>query len=404
VRDYELEIQHRDGHTTPVTYNASVYCDETGKVAGVFAAARDITEHKQAEEALRKSEEQYRSLVIATSQIVWQTDANGQVVEDIPTWREYTGQSLEECMGQGWINAVHPEDQERVAEVWASAVEKKANYAIEYRVRNCFGEYGDFSVRGVPIIDKDGFISSWVGTCTDITEKKKYENQLIQAEKHAIIGRMVGSVTHEINNPLQTIKNCLYLLQQDLQPDSICQEPLDMAHSETQRLSNIVGQLRQLYRPQTTQTVTKHRLSGIISEVKSLIAHHLTNLHVEYRLSPEIKDYSINCVREQLIEVFLNICTNAIEAMQPGGGTLSLNTVFSSDKGQVGVVISDTGPGIAPEILPHIFEPFITTKESGLGLGLSITYGIVQKHGGQITVESQLGQGTSFTIWLPIVS
>jgi signal transduction histidine kinase len=94
---------------------------------------------------------------------------------------------------------------------------------------------------------------------------------------------------------------------------------------------------------------------------------------------------------------------NAIEAMQPIGGTLSVNMIYSAEKDQVGVVISDSGPGIKPEILPHLFEPFTTTKEFGLGLGLSICYGIIQKHSGQITVESQPGQGTNFTIWLPIV-
>ena len=104
-----------------------------------------------------------------------------------------------------------------------------------------------------------------------------------------------------------------------------------------------------------------------------------------------------------MIEVFLNICMNAIEAMQPAGGILSVNMIHASDKHQVGIVISDSGLGIKPEILPRIFEPFITTKESGLGLGLSICYGIIQKHGGQIIAESQPGQGTSFTIWLSLV-
>jgi PAS domain S-box-containing protein len=403
VRDYELEIQHQDGHITPVTYNASVYRDETGQVAGVFAAARDITEHKRAEEALRKSEQQYRSLVIATSQIVWETNASGEVVVDVPMWRKYTGQTLEECMGMGWLDAVHPADMERVAKIWAYALKTKTNYETECRIRNRSNEYGDFSVRAVPIIDKDGNITSWVGTSTDITEKKSYESQLIQAEKHAVIGRMVGSVTHEINNPLQTIKNCLYLIQQDLAPDSQSKEPLDMALSETQRLSNIVGQLRQLYRPQASQAMHTHSLEGIINEVQSLLLHQLSNAHVEWKSTAAVRDYPVSCVREQILEVFLNICMNAIEAMQPTGGTLLVNMVHSSEKGQVGIVISDTGPGIKPEIQAHIFEPFITTKEYGLGLGLSICYNIVQKHGGRITVESQHGAGTNFTVWLPIV-
>ena len=241
--------------------------DQDGKITNFISIRQDITEHKQAEDALRKSEQQYRSLVIATAQIVWQTNAAGEVVEDSLSWRSFTGQSMEEFLGWGWINALHPDDRERVAEIWSRAVEKKANYDVEYRIRNRHGEYNHFAVRGVPVKDNDGNISSWIGTCTDITEKKNYENQLIQAEKHAAIGRMVGSVTHEINNPLQTIKNCLYLIQQDIGSDSISKEPLEMALSETQRLSNIVGQLRQLYRPQDVQTMRAQDLLGIIEEV-----------------------------------------------------------------------------------------------------------------------------------------
>jgi signal transduction histidine kinase len=252
-------------------------------------------------------------------------------------------------------------------------------------------------------MDMEGNVTDWIGTCTDITEKKNYENQLIQAEKHAAIGRMVGSVTHEINNPLQTIKNCLYLIQQETETVSLNTEPLEMALSETQRLSNIVGQLRQLYRPQAGQTMRSQELLEIIEEVHSLITPHLNNSQVVWQTSTDFTSCYINCVRDQMIEVILNICMNAIEAMQPNGGKLSVNMIRASDKHQVGIVISDSGQGIKPEILPHIFEPFISTKEFGLGLGLSICYGIIQKHGGQITVESQPDHGTSFTIWLPFI-
>ncbi len=525
LRDFELEIQHRDGHSTPVVYNASVYRDPAGNVSGVFAAARDISErkqaerqlevlttalesaangiiltdsygaimwsnpafsqmtgytkeeiigknpsflksgkqdrefyqdlwstilvgtvwrgeiinrrkdgslyyeeqtitpvidqngnitnfisirqditlHKQADDALIKSEEKYRSLVIATAQIVWQTNADGEVIEDNPNWRAYTGQSKQEFLGRGWINALHPDDQQRTTDIWARAVKSKRSYDTEYRIKSRSGEYGYFAVRGVPIIDKEENVSGWIGTCTDITEKKNYENQLIQAEKHAAIGRMVGSVTHEINNPLQTIKNCLYLIRQETETVSLNTEPLEMALSETQRLSNIVGQLRQLYRPQAGQTMRSQELLEIIEEVHSLITPHLNNSQVVWQTSTDFTSCYINCVRDQMIEVILNICMNAIEAMQPNGGILSVNMIRASDKHQVGIVISDSGQGIKPEILPHIFEPFITTKEFGLGLGLSICYGIIQKHGGQITVESQPDHGTSFTIWLPFI-
>jgi two-component system cell cycle sensor histidine kinase/response regulator CckA len=397
-------IISRDGSEHWIEHNCRSLFGSENQYLGRRISNRETTDRIRAEEALRKSEEQYRSLVLATTQIVWETNAEGEVRGDIPMWRSYTGQSIQEIQDQGWINALHPDDQERVSKIWANALQTIKVYDTEYRIRSKSGEYGEFSVRGVPITDKDGNVISWVGTCTDITEKKNYEKQLIQAEKHAVIGRMVGSVTHEINNPLQTIKNCLYLIQQDIDPDSNNKEPLEMALSEAQRLSSLVGQLRQLYRPRSEQTMYKQDLMEIIDEVHSLIRPYLSHSHVVWKLLPDIKHYSIICVRDQIIEVFLNVCMNAIEAMQPAGGTLSVNIFHTSGKEQVGIEISDSGPGVVPELLPHIFEPFITTKEYGLGLGLSICYGIIEKHGGQITVESQPGQGTSFTIWLPIIS
>jgi signal transduction histidine kinase len=145
-----------------------------------------------------------------------------------------------------------------------------------------------------------------------------------------------------------------------------------------------------------------HDLSDIINEVYSLVLPHLNNSNVTWKMLSGEQHCYVNCIRDQIIEVFLNVFMNAIEAMQPVGGSLSVEIIQSADKSQVGVKIIDSGPGIDVNILPHIFEPFTTTKGGGLGLGLSISYEIVQKHGGQITVDNQFGQGATFTIWLPI--
>jgi PAS domain S-box-containing protein len=276
VRDFHLEIRNRDGSLTPVVYNASVYRDEKGKVNGVFAAARDITERKQ------------------------------------------------------------------------------------------------------------------------------FETQLVQAEKHAIIGRMVGSITHEINNPLQTIKNCLYLIQQDVTPESPIQEPLEMAASETLRLTNLVGHLRELYRPKAGINKQPNEILDILEEVHSLLIPHLNSAKVLWQPLAGLQRCYIDCVRDQILEVFLNISMNAIEAMQSHGGTVFVDMLKAKER--TAIIFRDTGPGIPDEIAQHIFEPFMTTKGSGLGLGLSISYGIVQRHGGQILVENQPGQGATFTIWLPQAS
>jgi signal transduction histidine kinase len=120
-------------------------------------------------------------------------------------------------------------------------------------------------------------------------------------------------------------------------------------------------------------------------------------------LSPPAEDYTINCIADQVKQVFINISMNAVEAMQPGGGTLSIRVVQPGEDGLVGITLQDTGPGIPPDVQARLFEPFFTTKPSGLGLGLSITYELVQRHHGRITVESQANQGAAFTVWLPVI-
>ncbi len=132
---------------------------------------------------INRSEERYRSLVAATAQIVWTTDAQGNVTEDIPTWRTFTGQTEEEVKGQGWIDALHPEDRERTAALWANAVTTRTYYATEYRLRRRDGEYCHFTVRGVPILKEDGSIREWVGTCTNITDRKLAEAELFNSRQ-----------------------------------------------------------------------------------------------------------------------------------------------------------------------------------------------------------------------------
>ena len=144
----------------------------------ILEMGMDVTEREKAEKALHLSEKRHRSLVTATAQIVWTTDAAGEVSEDMPMWREFTGMNLEQIKGSGWINSLHPEDRRRTAAVWAKAVKERGLYDIEYRLRRHDGEYRDMSVRGVPVLESDGNIREWIGTCTDITERKRAEAEI----------------------------------------------------------------------------------------------------------------------------------------------------------------------------------------------------------------------------------
>jgi PAS domain S-box-containing protein len=222
IRHENLPLETKDGRRIAVEFVSNIYMVDHKKV--IQCNIRDITNRVGAEEALRKSrdelemrvkerthelaetvnilenevrerigaekavrqgEERYRSLTVATTQVVWTTDAQGQVIADMPSWRTFTGQSEEEIKGWGWINALHPEDRDRTAKIWTQSVQKKNLYQTEYRIRRHDGIYLYMSVRGVPVIEPDGSIREWVGTCTDITERELAE------ERHRVTNRLM---------------------------------------------------------------------------------------------------------------------------------------------------------------------------------------------------------------------
>jgi signal transduction histidine kinase len=230
--------------------------------------------------------------------------------------------------------------------------------------------------------------------------------KLVQAEKHSALSRMVASVAHELNNPIQTIQNCLFLTQQDIAPDSPIQEFLNMAISEARRVANLVWQLREIYRPSKVGPMQLLDVTRLLEEVCLLLGPHLGYQHVEWVQLPapdQTPKFTVKGIADQLKQVFLNISMNAIEAMQPDGGKLTVG--LEANQRQVpGMIVSfkDTGPGILPENQSKMFDPFFTTKEGGTGLGLSICEDIVRRHGGRIEVESRPGEGAKFSVWLPL--
>lgn len=239
-----------------------------------------------------------------------------------------------------------------------------------------------------------------------LSQEQLVRKQLIQAEKFAATGRMLAAITHELNNPLQTIRNCMFLIQNQVPADSETSNLLSVATSETERLSNLVAQLREIYRPKTSSQTEPLKIFELIGEVHTLLGSHLVDAHVQWiqppsdqHLPPNMAVYGI---LDQIKQVFINICMNAIEAMQPTGGTLTIKIQMVDDKHELAVIIQDTGQGIAEDELPRLFEPLYTTKAKGLGLGLPICYDIIQKHNGRIQVESQLGIGTTFMVLLPL--
>jgi len=229
-------------------------------------------------------------------------------------------------------------------------------------------------------------------------------DQLVQADKLAALGKMVTAIAHEINNPIQTVKNTFYLLEDQLEAGSPASEYLKMASAEANRISDLVAQLRGTYAVGSKEIVTVD-IPALLAEVRDLLAPQLKKRGVEWCQSIEPQPYAVKGIHNNLKQVFINLCLNAMEAMDRNqGGRITINLHTSQEGLRVGVDFHNTGPEIPEEVLHHIFEPFFTTKKNGTGLGLSISYDIIRQHHGEIIVESTSNNGVTFTVWLPLVS
>ena len=236
--------------------------------------------------------------------------------------------------------------------------------------------------------------------------------QLIQAEKMAAMGRLVASIAHEINNPLQAVQGCLTLAEEELAEDlqhERLKRYLNMADTEIERIASIVRRVRDFYRPAPAE-LKPTDIHAVLTSLLELVGKQLqtSNVMVERDWAANLPTIQAN--PNYLKQVFLNLVLNAIDAMSEHGGTLRVRTALDQMQSPreeqkvpaVRIEFSDTGIGMPPEVMAHLFEPFVTAKKDGTGLGLSISYGIIEAHDGQISATSQVGVGSSFTILLPV--
>ena len=238
-------------------------------------------------------------------------------------------------------------------------------------------------------------------------ERRRLEQALFDSEKLAATGRLAASIAHEINNPLEAIQNALYLLVKRIPADDPNAQFLGIAMKETERMSRILRQMLGFYRPAADLAPTD--LNALIEDAEALVTKRLRerNVKIERQLQPDLP--KVMASADQIKQVILNLILNAAEAM-PKGGLVTVSTESHRDAASgfirtdaVRMQVADTGPGIAEEYLPHIFEPFFSTKgEKGTGLGLWVSLGIAQSHGGRLQVRNRPDGGTVFSMTLPI--
>jgi signal transduction histidine kinase/DNA-binding response OmpR family regulator len=233
---------------------------------------------------------------------------------------------------------------------------------------------------------------------SSIDQLEKSQRALVQAEKMAAAGRLTASIAHEINNPLQSVQNCLYLARREGLRESERRKYQDLAQSELERLMTTVKRMLDFYRPGVKDRQAEN-LDELVARVLLLVGPQLekSGINVDTHLTTSPTDVMV--VGNQIQQVLINLILNAMEA-QPEGGTIRIET--TSKNGKVEICIIDNGPGVPHNVRDHLFEPFVSTKENGTGLGLALSYGIITAHGGSLELIAQPGKGACFQILLPI--
>jgi PAS domain S-box-containing protein len=389
------------------------YFDQAENVIGIVVMAQDITERKKAEMEVRLNEQRYRSLVEATTAIVWSTPASGEFEAAQPGWTAFTGQSFEQLRGWGWLNAVHPDDQAETTRVWKAAVAERRFYKVEHRLLAKDKTYHPMVVRAVPILTETGTIVEWIGIHTDVSEQKKMEEQYLRTQRMESIGALAGGIAHDLNNVLAPILMSIELLRLDTGDIARRNRILDTIQTSSRRAADLVRQVLTFARGTETQRVAL-RLRHVVADLEDMIGGTFPrNIRIVTDIASDLWPVMGNAT--QLHQVLLNLAVNARDAM-PEGGTLTIKAgnltiddqyAATSNGAQAGTYVllqvTDTGQGIPPEIQEHIFEAFFTTKKGsqGTGIGLATVQTVVAGHEGFLLFESEVGRGTTFKIHLP---
>ncbi|HJV51405.1 MAG TPA: PAS domain-containing protein [Noviherbaspirillum sp.] len=383
--------------------------DYRGKVNGIFIEGNDVTDAVKASQALQESEERLRQLVNTIPQLAWIANPDGQGHWYNDRWFEYTGLDQAQLAGTGWKAAVHPEDLPHLLDAWQTAVSSGRRYEATARLRAGDGTYRTFIVRAVPLRDPEGRIVQWFGSNTDVSVIEAAQRELKEANRRK--DEFLAMLAHELRNPLAPIAAATDLLKLGtLDADKVRQASHVIAR-QVEHMTKLVDDLLDVSR--VTRGLVKLReeslnindlVANAIEQVQAQmqVKHHLFISHV-----PD-EQFWVRGDRTRLIQVFSNILNNAAKFTPPEG---RIRLHLSGDGKQVSVAVEDNGIGIAPSLLPHIFDLFTQGERSsdrslgGLGLGLALVRSLLELQGGSVSVHSDgVGLGSRFLVQLPRIA
>jgi PAS domain S-box-containing protein len=415
IRYETLLLHSKDGRRQYVEFVSNQYQANGHQL--IQCNMRDITDRKHAEEALRASEERFRTLANQAPIMIWQSDTTGASIYVNTTWCQFTGLSEEVSLRSGWTSAIHSEDRDTAITLWMQALATLAPYQAQFRLRRFDGVYRYVLIYGSACSDPDGTFRGYIGTILDITEQKELETQ-----REAFI----GMVTHELKTPLTALQGNVQLAQrwltrlfsqtEQLPPEQqrLLEEVLTMLSRSQQQLRvqhRMINDLLEISRIQEGKLelrLTPCDLVGLVYEtVQDYQAAHPSRL-ITLEL-PEQDPLQVYADRDRLRQVISNYLTNALK-FSPD--TEPVQVGLSLEAADVRVWVQDHGPGLSREQQQHIWERFYQTPEipvqsgskAGLGLGLYICQQLISRQQGQVGIESTPGDGATFWFTLPLLS
>ena len=397
---------------------ASILRDSKGIIVGAIESMHDITERRRAEESLARAEEKYRSIFENAMEGIYQTTLEGRCINANPALAKILGyDSPEELMNtitdissQLYVNPEHRAELLRLIEQYGSAGEFETQYFRKD------GNIAWVSLNMHAVYDPSEKVAYLEGTVQDITDRKALESRLVQAQKMEAIGTLAGGIAHDFNNILAAILGYTEIMKVKFDEPGL-HGYLEQILTSCDRAKSLVAQILTFSRA-TEQERRLIDMSALIKESLKLLRAALpTTIAIHREISSDT--HTVLADPTRMHQVLINLCTNAAYAMRESGGVLKVNLenlvvsqhAIAPDPDlipgpYVRLTVSDTGTGIAPEVMHRIFDPFFTTKKTGegTGLGLSVVYGIVKGFGGTVTVRSELGVGSIFSVYLPAIA
>jgi PAS domain S-box-containing protein len=429
-RETNYRIRHpKDGSIRWIRDIGQLEVDREGKPRRWVGIIQDVTERAIAEAELREEERRFRTLTNTVPAFVWLADPDGQLTYFNNRWYEYTGQTPESALPNGWTEMLHPDEREQIAQDWANALEQSRAYQVECRYRRRDGEYRWYIARAEPVCSDAGRVEEWFGTSSDIHDRKIAEmaltrltetleqqvqertEQLRQSQKLESMGQLTGGVAHDFNNLLTPIIGSLDLLQRRGVGGEREQRMIDGALQSAERAKTLVQRLLAFARRQPLKPEPVD-LANVVTGMADLIASTSgPKVSLSIDLEPNLP--AVTADANQLELALLNLAVNARDAMPEGGQiTISADVERVHEEHRSGLTtgrfvrlaVSDTGIGMDSETLARAIEPFFSTKGigQGTGLGLSMVHGLASQLGGALRLDSRRGLGTTVEMWLPV--